>query len=319
MIFIYIVAIVGGVFLFLELINHLYKKTNAYYNSRIDAKIFMEGIETQYDLAFTGSTYSKFAFGGYEELKLNWGDFSIQAQSLEMDNAILKNYINYVKPNGVVVVVVAACLLLYRENKANTLYFSILKKENNPIYSLKGKIKQHYPLLFNPTKAMKIVIDDPKLANVYDNFPTNLSEDNCEKELSHLINLWCELFRLDNLRDTNFSNQNRAVIEQNSKYLKEILSTCKENGKRPIVVIPPFSEKLNQFFSEEFKEQVIDININKVLANEEVILFDYQKDAYFQKRPELFIDGGFRLNKYGSKIFIRKLIRDMEKKGIKLN
>lgn len=302
----------------LLLLNSAYKKTNAYKNYRLDVKQFVEGMPHDLAIVNTGSTYSKFAFGAYEDLGLNWGDFSLQSQSLEMDKAILDNYIDYVAPKGVVVVVVAACLLLYRETATNSLYNLILDRGNNPIFNFKMLVKSEYPILVNLRKIKKIIIDDICFEQIYDKYPTNMNKDEGEKELKHLVELWQDLFKLDDLKSLNFTEKNKIAIDNNVNILREMLDLCIEKGKTPVVVVPPFSENLNAYFSTDFIEYVIGNNVKKAIGDNNILFMNYQEDPYFQKRPELFIDGGFRLNKYGSKVFIKRLISDLKNNDIRV-
>ena len=102
-------------------INRKAKSTNAYNNLCIDIKTFRDGLPEKIQLVNTGSTYSKFAFSSLSDKHLNYADFSLQSESLEMDDAILNHYVDRLEPGCVVVVVAAACLLLYRETGGNLL------------------------------------------------------------------------------------------------------------------------------------------------------------------------------------------------------
>jgi hypothetical protein len=301
-------------FLFL---NQQYRKTNDYKNTCIDIKNFREGLPNNIQIVNTGSTYSKFAFASCVDLKLNAGDFSLQSQSLEIDNAILHQYVDHIAQGGVVIIVVAAVsLLLYREKGDNLLYYQILKDKNNPHYSWKGKIKSMFPLTINPRKVKKLLIDADEYEDIYDSFPVHMNAQKSEEELKKLVDVWKRLFNLDDLQSAELSDDNIANIKRNQQYLAEMIDFCKSKKLKPVVVVTPFSEKLNCYFSTEFKDKVINETIRNVTDSRNVPFLNYQDDAEFQNSSELFADGGFRLNKRGSKIFIQRLAKDLQNYGI---
>ena len=305
--------------MFFLFISFLYKKTNDYRNARIDIKTFDQKMSTKFGIVNLGSTYSKYAFGASSELNLKWGDFSLQAQSLEMDYRILKKYIDNIETDGVVLIVVAACLMLYKEAGTNPLYYDILDKNENAEYSLKQKLISRFPLIKNPKRAVAIFKDKAPYDNVYDNYPDVLNEEQSQAELLHLVNVWKQLFGLKDMKSVEVPLEIKKNIEHNQELLDQIIALCLEHNVRPVVVVPPFSERLNSFFSPEFKREIVEQKILECIGDRAIPFFNYQDDPYFQSRPELFTDGGFKLNERGSKIFIQKFLGDLAKQGYRLD
>lgn len=316
-----IVLIIVVVFaiLFFVLLNCLYKHTNSYINSRLDIQQFDKYQGELFDIVNLGSTYSKYAFGAAKDMKLNHGDFSLQSQSLEMDEKILFEHVDKIAENGVVVVVVAAaCLLLHREKSDNLLYADIIKKCPFSL-RLKSIFNKLFPLALHPKRFVKILFDEMYKRDVYDNYTSSLNNEESENELASLNEVWKELFGLRDLKQVKLSDENRNIINQNIEHIHNIILICEKHKLRPIVVIPPFSERLNKYFSIEFKEHIINESINKAVEGRNVPFFDYQYDEYFQKRYQLFVDGGFRLNKKGSTVFLKKLFADLKLHNIVIN
>lgn len=307
-----VVALIVSLFV---LLNNLYKHTNSYINSRLDIQQFDKYRGERFDIVNLGSTYSKYAFGAAKYMKLNHGDFSLQSQSLEMDEKILFEHVDKIAENGVVVVVVAPCLLLYREKSDNLLYADIIKKCS---FSLRVKniFNKMFPLALHPKLFIKILFDEMYKRDVYDNYTSTLNNEESNNELAGLNEIWKELFGLMDLKQVKFSDENRNILNQNIEHINNIISICEEHKLRPIIVIPPFSDRLNKYFSVEFKEYIIDKSIDKVVEGRNVPFLDYQYDEYFQKRYQLFEDGGFRLNKKGSIIFLKKLFADLKSHDI---
>lgn len=313
-IIIVIVTLFGSMFL-----NYQYMKTNEYNNTQLDVRKYIEGVP--YDLKFVsfGSTYAKYAFDTYDDLCMSGFNFALQSESLEMDERILHQYIDHIMPNGIVVVVVAACLLLFKGQGDSLQYYKILSKENIPQYKLSRKIKSQYPLLVHPKKIKNIIKDSIIKDSIYDNYPGLLDANDSRKEMDNLVNVWKELFDLSDLRKTDLTQDNKVVISSNCEILKRMLNYCSQKGLRPIVVIPPFSRRLNQYFSDEFKEKIISDYIVKITDEMNIPFLNYQDNELFQDVPELFCDGGFRLNRCGSQLFVRRLALDLKSYGIEVN
>lgn len=314
-----ILFIVMIILLGLMFLNQLYMKTNEYKNTQLDIQKYIDGVP--YDLKFVnfGSTYAKYAFDTYDDLYMSGFNFALQSESLEMDERILHQYVNHIKPNGIVVIVVAACLLLFKGQNDNLLYYKILSKENIPQYKFGRKMKSKYPLFFYPKKIKKIIKDSKKMYSIYDKYSAMLDVNNSQNEMDNLVNVWKKLFGLSDLRKPNLSQENKEVLSSNCEILKRMLSYCSEKELRPVVVIPPFSMQLNQYFSDEFKEKIISDNIKKITDEINSPFLDYQDDEMFQDAPELFCDGGFRLNHYGSQLFVKRLAFDLKSYGIEVN
>ena len=309
-----VIALLGSVFL-----NQLYMKTNEYKNTQLDIQKYINGVPNDLKFVTFGSTYAKYAFDTYDDFGMRGFNFALQSESLEMDERILHQYVSNIKPNGIVVIVVAACLLLYKGQNDNLLYYKILSKENIPQYKVGKKMKSKYPLFFHPKKIKKIIKDSKKMDSVYDRYPDMLDVNNSQKEMDNLVNVWKKLFGLSDLRKPNLSQENKVVLSSNCEILKRMLSYCSEKGLRTVVVIPPFSIKLNQYFSDEFKEKIISDNIKKITDAINSPFLDYQDDEMFRDVPELFCDGGFRLNHYGSQLFVKRLAFDLKSYGIEVN
>lgn len=300
-------------------INGKAKSTNAYSNLCIDIKAFRDRLPEKIQLVNMGSTYSKFAFSSLNNKHLNYADFSLQSESLQMDDAILNHYGDRLEPNCVVVVVVAACLLLYKEAGENLLYYQILDDKEIPTHSVKKKINAIFPVLKNKRLIKKIFKDDGRWDSIYESQKVNLSEQESMEYLNGLESAWKGLFHLPDLKSTKLSQGNYNNIKLNVNYLKKIIKKCKEKLLRPIIVVPPFSRKLNDRFSKEFTYKVVDSYLCQISQKLEVPYLNYQYDEYFQNKENLYIDKGFRLNYFGSKVFVNRLFADLKMYGIDIS
>ena len=79
------------------------------------------------------------------------------------------------------------------------------------------------------------------------------------------------------------------------------------------------SSKLQRNFSDEFVEKVLLSVVNKSSRLNNIPLYNYLKQEDFCYDYKLYCDGGFKLNKYGSKKFMRHFLGDLIKDGIIAN
>lgn len=297
------------------IVNHLYKKSAAYRNEQIDIKDFLNNSDKSGKIACTGSTYSKFAFGGMESLRISHRDFTLQAESLEMDYRILNENIGKISKGGIIFITVASCCFLYDGNKDNPLYTMILPKRSNPYSSLKGIFNLTLPVFIQPRKAGKLIKNVDEYRNIYDSVPVVMSEEQSKNAMRSYADGWIKMFSLKDLKTPKLSDANKNEIERNCKHLEDMIELCLKNGLYPVIVVPPFSDRMNQYFSLDFTRTLVDSNVIKVIGNKDIPFLNYQWDDAFQKEYSLFVDGGFRLNEMGSEVFIRRLFRDLNSFG----
>ena len=318
-----IASIIFVVFIFIfvsvVIFNCLYKRTNSYKNDCFDIESFQGGLTDNISMVNLGSTYSKFAFGSYDKLFLNAKDLSIQAQSVDVDYAIVKRYYQHFSEGCIVVICLAACCMLYEGND-NPLYCKIFKRKENPKYTLRAKLSSIFPLLLTPKKIKKIVKKEVKFNTIYDSVAPFMTDELSDKYLKGMADGWKTMFKLDDLKDpANIDGKNRDAINRNTEILKGILEFCLKNKFRPIIVVPPFSSKLNQYFSHDFTSEVIDNSVMRACDGKKIPFLNYQWDSEFANREDLFADQGFRLNMAGSEYFLRKLSNDLLQYNVVVN
>lgn len=313
---IFVITLIGGLCAAYKL-DSLYKRTNEYQNTQIYLKDFERLQNSRVKICNLGSTYAKYAFGAFKELKINGVNLALPSQSLEKDWYILNQYIDRLEEDGVVIIPVAACLMLFSDTPDSAAFCIILDKKHNPGYSLKKSIKVKYPLLANPKKA-KVLLSDVGFHYefLYDSQPVMMGQETAKQELENLVNVWKRLFGLNDFQSAILSDELKDKIAANQEWLRKIILLCKKKKKKAVVVTTPFSDELNLYFSDVFKNTVLYDPILYVCNCEGVLFMDYQQDPLFRKSPELFVDRGFRLNERGSKIFVRKLMRDLYDLGV---
>lgn len=301
------------------LVNYLYKQTNAYRNQFLPVKKFKHGVPYNLEVVNFGSTYTMFAFNSYEELQLNGFSFAMDAQSLEIDNVLLHKYSDHIKEGATVVFGLAACVSFYRysmtSNKA--LYYSFMKRSEFPSYNFIEALDKFYPIRLRTWKRIKSLVKDAdEYSDVIQKFPPTCSDASASSNMKAMAEGWCRLFRLKNLKESSCDVANIANQEYNANLLKSMVSFCKEHKWKPVFVITPFSAELNQYFSDEFVNSALYKMMEPSVKEYKVPIYDYRRNESFQHDKASFLDGGFRMSKFGSRKFMRHLLNDLAKDSI---
>lgn len=293
-----------------------YKKTNWFLNQHIELENYSKVPSKPIDLAVFGSTYALYSFQSLQKLvgehSLN---FSLNAESLELDSLLLQRYIGNIKEGGTVFFVLAPCVCYYRYYQSNpyNAYF-LLNKKDLPNYNWIKNFKFNHPLIFNG-KIIKnifhVLVDNPRLKSLDEFFPVTMTQENSIKNMRSMAEGWKRLFHLKDLKEETHDSTNLANLDFNANVLANMLNTCRKYNITPYFVIPPFSKELNQYFGKDFLECGLYKMLKLADPKGEITVLDYREEEYFQDNISLYADGGFRLNEEGSRIFCKKIIRNL--------
>ena len=297
--------------LFFILLNILYKRTNYYKINILQSNKFKE-IPDDLEIINLGSSYAKYAFD-YNEVGIKGFNFGVQPQSLSYDFRILKQYKNKLKKNGIIIKTIpnlVFAFLDYPIDEYNYKYYSFLNKENILNYSsLKKFLLNYFPLILQP-KKLKYILKDISKENS-DSLVFMENNEEVKKEAQKRINGWMTQFRL-----LNINNKEELPLDIKNMFIKtqslleEMINYSLTNELKPVIVIPPFSNELNNFFSDDFLKEILYSNIEK--ANKSLIpVLDYLKDSEFQDY-HLYM-GVDLLNIEGRRLFTNKVITDLKK------
>lgn len=305
-----ITLIIMGV-LFFILLNILYKRTNYYKINILQSNKFKE-ISNNLEIINLGSSYAKYAFD-YSKVGVSGFNFGIQPQSLSYDFRILKQFKDKFKKNGVIIITIpdfVFAFLDYSIEEYNYRYYSFLNKENILNYSsLKNFLLNYFPLILQP-KKLKYILKDISKEN-RDDLVFMESSEIVKKEALKRISGWKREFKLlgtENIEDIPLNMRDMFIKTQS--LLEEMINYSLSNELKPVIVIPPCSKELNDFFSDEFLKEILYSNIEK--ANKKLIpVLDYLKDPEFQDY-HLYINSDF-LNVSGRELFTKRVVADLKK------
>ena len=72
------------------ILNILYRHSESYKNRNVTKRRFLDGVPNNLKVVNFGSNYMMYAFDNYRELNISGFNFSMPAQSLEIDEALLQ-------------------------------------------------------------------------------------------------------------------------------------------------------------------------------------------------------------------------------------
>ena len=300
------------------LVNVLYKQTNAYKNQFLPARKQLQGVPYNLQFVNFGSTYTMYAFNSYDELQLNGFSFATDAQSLEIDNVLLHQYANHIKEGATVVFGLASCVSFYRYSMTSNkgLYYTFMIRCDIPAYNILEALNYYFPIRLGTLKRIKSLVKDAdEYSDVIEKFPPTCSDAMAVLNMKAMAEGWCRMFRLKNLKESSNDGVNMVNQEYNANLLKSMVLFCKEHKWKPVFVITPFSAELNQYFSDEFVNSALYKMMEPSVQEYKVPIYDYRKCESFQHDKASFLDGVFRLSKFGCRKFMRHLLNDLAKES----
>ena len=309
------IVFVVGLLITLLILNKLYKKTNHYKNTVYQLEKYLKEVPEDLELINTGSSYARYAFD-YSYSSLKGFNFGLQPQSLSYDFRILKQYTLNLKKDCIVLITLPNLVfgfLDYENEHSNTKYYYFLEPKNILGYSkLKYLTRVMFPFLSSKRNAFRI-IRDVTLKEPYKQVRNLMNESQIRNDASLRVEGWKKQFKLKNTFDNNFSDELEKMFESTTSLLNEMIEYCRDNGFRPVIVVPPCSGIINELLSKRFIKKALYDNIER--ANKKNIpVFDYLYDERFQNY-KLYINSDM-LNETGREKFTRVVEKDLEKLGL---
>lgn len=307
--------------------NLLYKRTNDYKNRFVTIRDYEQGVPNNIKMAAFGSTYGKYAFNSLKDFRINSFNFCLEAEPLQCDLKLMKKYSSHLAPGCLVCINLAACVTCCKEEEEVVLnpdnYYKLLSFSELSVglkYNIKRWIKYLFPIgVFKIKKFARILIDKELVMDVAERHPISVSDNVTIQNMRNVANCWINMFHLKDLKSKNLPSEIHNRVNENEEVLTEMIDYCISNGWKPIIVIPPISSELNKYFSDDFNQTVLIDCINRSIKNKNVVFCNFLNNKEFQDNWTLYCDGGFRLNKYGSRKFIRELLYQINNEGIIAN
>lgn len=306
-----IIFIILILYVLFVLLNKAYKKTNKYKNEEL-VHCTVDSFNPNADIMILGSTYGKYAFGTASETKYKISDFTSGHKSFELDRLCFDRFFSESYNVKYVIINITTCSSLYFEDWNDNYFYDFLYKKQIRKYSVKKKIIRNYPLLKSPKSAIRIFKDKPASKDIYELSEYNFSNVDRKSSLKALCNNWIQMFGLKDLKSGFIGEKNKKVLSNNIEQLDYIISLCIDKNVVPVIVVPPFSDTLNEYFGDDFIAATVNVITTYFIDKygDRVKVYNEQFDKDFAS-PDFYLDGGFRLSKVGSRMFVNKIFRSL--------
>lgn len=240
-------------------------------------KIHFSNLNDQYDIVNIGSgpSYYDFNWSGIDKVK--GYSFAVSPEDFRYDRRILHNYAKYIKPNGIVIIVI--CPLSFAENQYllndyySFKYVGVLPQSEISLSKLKYKAYKN--------SIGKFLINNYYRVCAMPQLLKSFLYRKKDKQLSaeeRLVEGWLrDNPYLSNLKDLPNCDLTKGFEEKKIE-LNAIIDECINLNFRPVILIPPISEKLRTFFSKEFLNVFVYGNIRDLSDRVTVLDFLYNED-----------------------------------------
>lgn len=253
--------------------------------------------EVPYNLEMVnlGSTFSKYGFD-YQYFGKKGFNFAVAPQPLKTDREVLEKYQKHINKNGVVVIVIV-CPFGFCVHEYSSLRRPPFQRE---ISWLKRLVK----------KALRY---DRRKQHNLEKDPLS-TEELCRINSRSRVNDWKKEFFLKNTTTQLPTKELQKTFVKTRAELAGIITLCKEDGFRPLIInMPAMKEECSQF-SNAFIKAFYEDNLGQ--ANMDgVPVIDYFGDERFND-ISLYENYADCFNDNGRRLFASVLTEDMKKLGL---
>jgi hypothetical protein len=301
-------------------LNKIIKRMNWYkniiiYTTPVVSNVgYRDNLQRNYEIVNLGSNPGRFAFFYEDVLGQNW---STGTQGLTEDLEIVKYYFSYIKKSGVILLPIVpftsiSPYLKYKPDYTPITYYAKYIKvldwhqiTQAPSYK-KALRFIRYPLFFN-LKYIRYLLKDTDKDNRLLISEQTMQPLELNADADKWINGWKKEFDIKDL-SVPVTNVYKECIDESVKQLQQIITFCLERELKPVLIIPPVTKYLSEYFTPEVREQYIYSFIRQANTMD-VQFLDYFSDERFQD-SELYFNSFF-LNLRGRKLFTRQVLRDL--------
>ncbi|WP_253905509.1 hypothetical protein [Bacillus sp. THAF10] len=251
------------------------------------------------DIINLGASHSMYGYY-FKPTGLSHLDLALPAQTIQYDFKLLKEYGEYLKPDGVVIVSISQITFANSETKNVGNYYKILDRTEIEPFNL----LDYYSYLYLPGANSGSF--NSALAGKLKEFRWNAHQPwaNNGKNYSRR--------KYEKVEDQYKEALENKYIEQNVKQLKEIVDYCKEKGYQVVLTMEPVHQSYQEFLNEDVMNRLVFQYLEPL--NLDVPFLNYMSDARFANNKDYFIDSD-HLNSKGRKMYSWIVYRDLKKLG----
>ena len=303
--FLKLIQLILPIIIILVLINSLYMKTE-YWKTENNMNNF-SNIPYNIELANLGSSHELFGirYDFVPEVK-GW-NFALSAQPFFYDYAILKNYVNHLSENAVVLIPVSYFEITQRLDYSDyrKRYYRILPRKLMDFWSLREYfIYSKFPVFSAGKNLAKIIKDIDTPAFNSDTFYPD-DENLCEYSIKK-HNSWTS-------PKINFGHEG---YEKNISEVSAIIDFCYSNNLRPVLISSPVTDLLNKQFENDnnFFDKFEQFSNDLCNKYPDLLYLDYSRNKDFSTNHTYFSDGD-HMNSLGAEKYTKILIKALHQIG----
>lgn len=286
-----------GIMYSIQFLYHKYSR-----NDDTDTRKFYN-MPNQINIANMGNSHGLCSFN-YADLQDEYVcfNFALTAQSIEYDEGIMKQYINRMADNSVMIIPVSYVTFFLSDwnfsdeffNVKNQRYYGILSYKNMIRTNLVEYIKRKYfAFIYTDVRADMIsAIDEKFFINQPDKDGEDIPKTDFAKDAYDAYNRHVASFLIDG----EYQFKDELV-----KCLYNMINMCRENNVTPVLVTTPCVKEYNDYVEKEFLSEFNEI-LSKVIEDTQVPYYNYCNDERFVNRYDLFMNAD-HLNEEGAAIF----------------
>ena len=279
------------------LCNYFITKTNHYKNIYIQFDKF-DGVPGKLDIVNIGSGPSYYNFKWDAIKGVRGYNLALAPEDFRYDFRVLERYIHNLKIGGVVVVVV--CPLSFGENEYlekagfSEKYAKILSWNKVDVSLFRYLVNKYFPLIRH-IKHFASFLSNESIIDPYAKEDSIKNDEERKNNADNIYKGWLsENAYLKDMKDPSTSVYYKEVFNKRKKELKKIIDFIIECRMTPVIVIPPLSEYLREYFSKQFLREFFYNNID-FLYEKNIMVLDYLEDDRFSDLS-LYSNGIFLQN-----------------------
>lgn len=287
-------------------LNALYVRTPYHQNRIRSIQKFRQGVPFDLTVLNTGSNHAFFSID-WTLVGVRGFNLASGPQSISWDCRLFQTYRSHLRQDGVALFVLADLVfgfLEYECPKADYRYYYFLSAEEIPRYTWRRALVYRYlPLLETwrnvfhcfVRRGVPFVEHEPSLQYA-------------EAESDARIAGWKSEFSLADLQQRKSAKHLKGTIQRAISVLRGMVDAAREQGGKPVLMVPPMSAVINKKIAPAFLDEVLYRPIREMLPD--VPLLDYLRDERFQDY-RLYQNGDF-MNEAGRRAFMPVLWKDIE-------
>lgn len=251
------------------------------------------------DIINLGASHSMYGYY-FKPTGLSHLDLALPAQTIHYDFKLLKEYGEYLKPNGVVIVSISQLTFINSKDMDVGRYYEILDHSEIEPFSL----VDYYRYLYFPGTNSEIFTS--ALSSKWKGF-TWTSHQSWANDGKNYAERKTEFIE-EQFREARANDE----IEQNVKQFQELLEYCKAQGYQVVLTMEPVHQTYLDHFDEQAMERLVFQYLDPL--DLDVPFLNYMDDSRFSDNQDYFIDSD-HLNSEGRKKYSWIVYEELKSMG----